>query len=669
MNKFDAGLRNAQSRQNRLYGLLAIIIFLGGVLLTGVLLFASGTSVVVQPSEAEEAGPSVSISTGFALMFRGIAYSLSDEPVVLVSAPGFRSATRAITAADKGGTIVVYLEELPGQLTITTSPSDDRTRWSLDQIPASIGDIFEQEVTPGPHEIEINSPFFRVETRDLDIQRGATESLAVDLTAVEGTFIVNSVPTNSTIIINGKAYGQTPADIALDGGQYEVEIQNPAFKATVETIEITNSKPEIERHYTLQPLSGSLVFTVKPQGGVLLVNGKKSDATKPVTVTANVESQISYMLDGYFSQTKVVTLNANEVRKITLTLEPELGAVDVRSQPSASVYVNNVHVGDTPLLISLPAIGTTVALRKDGYRSIEKTVVPTSKRTTAISENLRTELAARLAESPRAYENSVGASLLLFEPSSFEMGAPRHEQGQRANEFQRSIKLNKPFYASTHEISVAQFAHFDLDYAKASNTDNPITSVGWITAAEFCNWLSQEEGLEPFYQLTGTGYRGVNEGADGYRLLTEPEWEWLARSASKHAQTIFSWGDSSVVPPKAGNIADETARGIARFFVPNYTDGFAKVAPVGSFPAEPSGLFDLTGNVSEWVHDYYSLQPPTTNTMEVDPLGPTYGDAHVVKGSNWQSGTRTTLRAAYREGVVGGREDIGFRIGRYLYGG
>ena len=259
--------------------------------------------------------------------------------------------------------------------------------------------------------------------------------------------------------------------------------------------------------------------------------------------------------------------------------------------------------------------------------------------------------------------------MLLFKPSAFEMGAPRHEQGQRANEFQRSIKLTKPFYVSTHEISVGQFGQFDLDYANAQNSNDPITSVDWIAAAEFCNWLSQEEGLEQFYKLTASGYRGVNQGADGYRLLTEPEWEWLARRASKSVQTIFPWGDTSVVPPMTGNIADESARGIARFFVPNYTDGYAKVAPIGSFPAEPTGLFDLTGNVSEWVHDYYSLQPPAANSIEVDPLGPTYGDTHVVKGSNWQSGTRTTLRAAYREGVAGVREDIGFRIGRYLYGG
>ena len=102
--------------------------------------------------------------------------------------------------------------------------------------------------------------------------------------------------------------------------------------------------------------------------------------------------------------------------------------------------------------------------------------------------------------------------------------------------------------------------------------------------------------------------------------------------------------------------------------MPNYSDGYAEVAPVGSFPAEASGLYDLTGNVSEFVHDYYSLQPPGPGETFVDPLGPRIGDTHVVKGSSWRSGTRTLLRAAYRDGLSNMRDDVGFRIGRYLYG-
>ena len=84
---------------------------------------------------------------------------------------------------------------------------------------------------------------------------------------------------------------------------------------------------------------------------------------------------------------------------------------------------------------------------------------------------------------------------------------------------------------------------------------------------------------------------------------------------------------------------------------------------------EPSGLYDLAGNVSEWVHDVYSIVPPQPNSTLKNPLGEQRGASYVVKGANFRSGTLTGLRPAFREGLSTGRDDVGFRIGRYLYGG
>ena len=79
------------------------------------------------------------------------------------------------------------------------------------------------------------------------------------------------------------------------------------------------------------------------------------------------------------------------------------------------------------------------------------------------------------------------------------------------------------------------------------------------------------------------------------------------------------------------------------------------------------GLFDLTGNASEWVHNFYTLIPPDNKKVYFDPLGPEFGEGHVVKGASWRSGTRTQLRASFRDGLNNKRNDVGFRIGRYLY--
>jgi formylglycine-generating enzyme required for sulfatase activity len=255
----------------------------------------------------------------------------------------------------------------------------------------------------------------------------------------------------------------------------------------------------------------------------------------------------------------------------------------------------------------------------------------------------------------------------MFKPDRVFMGAPRHEKGQRANEFQREVVLEKPFYVSLHEVTEAQYSQFKKGGGGPGKL--PVTSVSWENAAAFCNWLSDKEGIEPFYRFSNGRYDGFNAASDGYRLPSEAEWEWLARKAGRPKQTRFPWGDDQVIPPLSGNFADETARGSVEFYIPNYNDGFAKLAPVGSYNRDKGGLFDLAGNVSEWVHDYYSLVPPRKNAVEYDPFGATDGSNRVVKGANWRSGTLTELRASFREGAVEGREDLGFRVARYLYGG
>jgi formylglycine-generating enzyme required for sulfatase activity len=284
---------------------------------------------------------------------------------------------------------------------------------------------------------------------------------------------------------------------------------------------------------------------------------------------------------------------------------------------------------------------------------------------------LLTEYQARLQESPRELTNKDGIKLKLFiNPGNLKMGAPRSQNGQRANEFQKRIRLTKSFYASIFEITNGQYGKFKPSLKKSLGADNiPVTSVDWNEAASFCNWLSKNEGLQLFYKIVNGRVNGFNKNTDGYRLLSEAEWEWLSRMAGKTKQTIFSWGDEMIIPPNAANVSDEGAKGQMKFYVPNYNDGYVSAAPVGSFKEEPSGLYDIAGNVSEWVHDIYSIMPPMEDTISENPLGAENGSSHVVKGANFRSGSITILRPSFREGLTTGRDDVGFRVGRYLYGG
>ena len=121
------------------------------------------------------------------------------------------------------------------------------------------------------------------------------------------------------------------------------------------------------------------------------------------------------------------------------------------------------------------------------------------------------------------------------------------------------------------------------------------------------------------------------------------------------------------IPKSFANFADESSKTKLSLYIPNYSDSFEKTAPVGSFTPNKKGIFDLGGNVSEYVNDFYSIQPDSQE-IYVNFLGPRTGNSHVIKGSNWQSASNTQLRYSYRDKLSEGNEITGFRIARWLIG-
>ena len=98
-----------------------------------------------------------------------------------------------------------------------------------------------------------------------------------------------------------------------------------------------------------------------------------------------------------------------------------------------------------------------------------------------------------------------------------------------------------------------------------------------------------------------------------------------------------------------------------------YNDGEPVSAPVGSYAANAYGIFDLGGNVAEWVQDFY-VRSTWSKRRSASTIrsAPTTGRVHVVRGASWRSATVTDLRVAARGSGVDGREDVGFRFARNL---
>ena len=674
MNEVEHRLRHARRRQRRTLGTTAAIG--GGVLLvavlTGALVYVTGEigrlHVNVAPADARTSAV-IEIVEGRGVVWGSGVWALEGPLVLRVDAEGFVPETLAIGPDTRARARVdVVLRERPASLLATTEPSHAETRWFLDDAPVARGPRLAIEVAGGEHTLRARSPGYTPASRTFTAEPGGDHVIALTMTRVRGRIDITSEPTGARVTHDGVAAGATPLSLEVEGGPHELGIAHPGYEARTETLEITHDAPVADRHYRLARARARVSFELSPEGGVLTVD----DRPVPVEVelAAGVTHRVRYTSPGYTARETALTLRPGEQRTVRLELAPVLGVVEVRSAPEADLEVDGQPMGRTPKRLQLRTVPHTVRLSRAGYRTETRTVTPAPGTTQELVVTLRPEAWMRLETAPAQYTNSAGITLRLFrDPGAITMGTPRGEPGRRANEFVRKARLTRAFYAGVHEVTAGQFRRFTDPGQPPSPDRRPVTGVGWEDAARFCNWLSGREGLTPVYRFTGGRHTGSTATANGYRLPTEAEWEWLARKAGRSRQTRFPWGDDTRVPARSGNLADESARGRVPVYIPRYNDGFAQLAEVGRLAANAAGLHDLAGNASEWTHDVYDVVPPAAGLVVTDPLDTRAGRWHTVKGSSWRSGTLSELRAAWRVGRDAPRDDLGFRVVRYVAGG
>ncbi len=667
MNQFEQHLTAARRRQRRIY-LGGVLAALAGTLIVAAILMATrATLIEIQPQEVQEQAK-ISVISGLAILTGQSLYTLSGKPVVSVEAEGFYTSKRQISEADFGNVLVISLKPLPAKLHLYSPVSDNRTRWSINEEFIAQGDELERELEPGDYLIGISHPYYEMKELQLSLGRGERLDKKVELELVKGEVKINTRPQAASLSIDDVEKGSTPVSLPLQGGEYTLRVHKQAYEPVVETLEITRDAALIERDYRLEPEKGTVKVSLNPAGGKLLINRLEVKPASSYRLAVNQTHSMSYSKPGYFSQSRSFRVSTEKPAEIGFKLEKEIGQVEIDATPAAEVSVNGEAVGSTPLTLELDALPQEIVFTKPGYRTVVKKVLPNSKSVKSVKANLIPERLARLQAAPSSYRHKAGGEMKLYRPAeTFTMGAERSEPGQRVNEFVYQVSLKRPFYAGVKEVSYAVYQQFDKGVT--GNASLPVTSISWSDAARFCNWLSDQESLQAVYRLRGNSVSAANADADGYRLLSEAEWEWLARKAGRKQRTRFVWGDDEIIPPNSANIADASASAQVKNTLSNYNDGHAGVAAVGSFNQELSGLHDQGGNVSEWVHDNYSLQPPNTGHVHDDVLDEDLIDSHVIKGASWRSGSLTETRASYRQGAAQARDDVGFRIGRYVYGG
>jgi formylglycine-generating enzyme required for sulfatase activity len=241
-----------------------------------------------------------------------------------------------------------------------------------------------------------------------------------------------------------------------------------------------------------------------------------------------------------------------------------------------------------------------------------------------------------------------GPEMVVLPSGNFMMGSPWGETGRDSDEGpQRTVRIDYQLAVSRHEVT---WAEWDACVSDGGCNDGPVVAAGgaegwgggsrpvinvsWNDAQAYVTWLNQKTGL------TGR--------SDRYRLLSEAEWEYAARAGS---QARWSFGD------------DESRLGNFAWFSGN---SGSRTQPVGGKTANGFGLYDMHGNVWEWVEDCYeagySVQPSDGSALTKSSCSD-----RVFRGGSWNYAPRV-LRSAFRNWYSPGSRDfsLGFRLARTL---
>jgi formylglycine-generating enzyme required for sulfatase activity len=410
----------------------------------------------------------------------------------------------------------------------------------------------------------------------------------------------------------------------------------------------TISSPHVEKG-EIAPEAGYLVVEGNPKGSLVVISGPKDfgengkvETSMPFRSDAvpagNYKVRVSYA--GYDDFEKSVRVTADSTETIKVELVKSTGTLIIEGEPrGAKVEVKGPkgfsEVGGIPVkLYDVPRGTYKVSVSRDGYENFSEDAEVQGGKQEIVKVNLKKRGSGKGAE----------AGDMVFIPAGeFWMGCSPSDSECYAEEKPYHKVYIDGYYINKYEVTVAEFEKCvnagsckkENYYSKQEKPDwacnlgdsakenHPMNCVTWYGAKEFCEWT-------------------------GKRLPTEAEWEKAARGGT---DTKYPWGN-------------EFKTGMANCDEGTCKDGYQTTSPVGSFKANGYGLFDMIGNVWEWVNDWYDEKYYQSSPGK-NPAGPSSSSLKVLRGGSWDDLTRLMRVSDRNRNYPDVRNDInGFRCAK-----
>jgi len=555
-----------------------------------------------------------------------------------------------------------------------------------------------KDLQPGIYQIEVVLAQYLPASRQEEVRELEYRDIHLELTPNYGQVEVSSTPSGAIVYLDGQQRGVTPFSARLDAGVYPLRLVQPLFYDEADTLRIEPGSPFV-RSYELRPRFGTVEVTSDPPGASVAVGGVVWGVT-PLSRAQVFSGRhiVEVELEGFPRQERAVDVRDAQTHELYVDLSSTVGLLSALSDPpgaAVTIKESGQQLGPTPLrdmplkpgtytlVFSLPnhdAVERTVPVAKGDAPQIEVAMVrhvghvrvestpPRAQifldsvargKTPQVLRDVPTGTYALRLEKP-GYDPAVsqvqverdevvdysvvldtvsivekvviGAGVEMefvwIEAGTFTMGSPSSETGRDSDEGPtHEVTISRGFYLGRYEVTQGQW--------EAVMGTTPWSGKSYVQSnamapAVYISW----DDVQWFIQRLNAA-----AGDSLYRLPREAEWEYATRAGTRRR---WSFGD------------DESQLGDYAWYDANAWDvGLKYAQPVGTKLANPWGLYDMHGNVWEWVQDWYD-ESYYGRSPGVDPLGPTTGSDRVMRGGRF-SASAQGVRSAFRDWSVPGR--------------
>ena len=274
------------------------------------------------------------------------------------------------------------------------------------------------------------------------------QTLSARLVVNSAMVSFDSDPRGAQVRIDGRAVGETPLTVRVDAGGHRAELLRGGYKPATRRFKVVAEEDQVLPRLTLLPADGNLVLASDPSDATVTVDGAYKGRTPlEIDLPPGRTHEVRLTKAGFEPHVETLTLASGAAESVSVVLAPELGDVAVSSlPPNAELWVDGEPRGTTGQTLRLAATPHDIEVRKEGFEPYRTTITPRPGFPQEVHARLKTPEQVEAERFPAVLTTARGQELRLFRPGGIEvrLGAPRREPGRRANEAQRSVRLERP---------------------------------------------------------------------------------------------------------------------------------------------------------------------------------------------------------------------------------